>query len=173
MPVMQFDLTQDFPVGLDRLWSILGRADYIEAKYRSLGSTSLRLLKFKVDPRSIDVEVDREVPVARGQLPLWARVFIGERLTMHHSTHWRRNAADRVDTELDIDAPGLPVRAKGTGSVAQLTSAHSRMMLRFDVTSRSVALKSVVARLFAQQVQRALEADHAFTLDYLRARSRH
>ena len=104
MPVMQFDLTQDFPVGLDRLWSILGRADYIEAKYRSLGSTSLRLLKFKVDPRSIDVEVDREVPVARGQLPLWARVFIGDEHIPARTVVWAAGvAASPVARSLGVE----------------------------------------------------------------------
>jgi hypothetical protein len=48
----RFELTQDFPVGLDRLWAVLGRPDYIRDKYRSLGSTSLRILKFSADAGS-------------------------------------------------------------------------------------------------------------------------
>lgn len=166
---MQFDLTQDFPVGLERLWSALGRPDYVEQKYRSLGSTSLRILKFSADAESIEVELDRQAPVARDRLPVWARVFSGKQQAMRHRTHWRRAGPGRVDAELDIRALGMPVSAQGTGSVVELSPRHSRMTLHFDVRSTSPALQSRVAQLFAQQVQHALQADHAFTLAYLRA----
>jgi hypothetical protein len=168
---MQFELTQDFPVGLDRLWAVLGRPDYIRDKYRSLGSTSLRILKFCADAGSISIELERRAPVARAKLPVWARVFSGEQQAMHHDTRWRRAGPERVDAELEIYALDLPVRAKGMGSVVELSPGHSRMTLHFEVTSTSPALKSGLARVFAQQVKHALRADHAFTLDYLRAGS--
>lgn len=168
---MEFDVMQEFPVGLDRLWAALGRADYVELKYRSLGSTSLRVMKFKADAETIEVELERQAPVAEDVLPLWARVFAGTRQAMRHHTRWRRVGRDRVDTELDICALGRRVSAKGTGSVVELSPRHSRMTLHFDVVSTSVALKSRVAELFARQVMQALDADHAFTLEYLRASS--
>jgi hypothetical protein len=165
---MQFDLTQDFPVGLERLWTALGDADYVEKKYRSLGSTSLRILKFSADAELIEVEVDRQAPVARDQLPLWARVLSGNEQAMHHHTRWRRAGLARVDAEVDISAPGIPVSARGAGSVVELSPAHSRMTLHFDVRSSLPALRASAARVFAQQVKHALHADHAFTLAYLR-----
>lgn len=119
MSAVQFDLTQDFPVGLERLWAALGRRDYIERKYLSLGSSSLRLLKFSADAQSIEVEIERQAPVARDELPVWARVLSGERQAMHHGTRWRRAGPDRIDVELDIQAAGLRVGAKGIGSVVE------------------------------------------------------
>lgn len=35
---VEFDVAQDYPVSLERLWTALGRADYVEQKYRRLGS---------------------------------------------------------------------------------------------------------------------------------------
>ena len=46
------------------------------------------------------------------------------------------------------------------------------MTLRFDVRSETAVLKTSLARVFAEQVRHALQADHAFTLDYLRARAK-
>ncbi len=169
---MQFDLTQDFPVGVQGLWSALGCVDYVEQKYRSLGSTSLRKLRFSADAQSIDVEFDRQAPVAREKLPVWARLLSGKKQAMHHHTRWRRAGGARVDVEVEISALGMPISARGTGSVVELSPEHSRMTLHFDVRSAFPALKSGVARVFAQQVEHALQADHAFTLDYLQARTR-
>jgi hypothetical protein len=46
------------------------------------------------------------------------------------------------------------------------------MALHFDVGSTAPALRPSVARPFAHQLEHALEADHAFTLGYLRAGAR-
>lgn len=166
---MQFDLTQDFPVGLERLWTALGSADYLEQKYRSLGSTSLRILRFSTDAKLIEVELDRRAPVARDKLPVWARVIPGtQQAKMHQHTRWRRTDPTRVDAEVNISALGVPVSARGTGLVVELSPGRSRMTLHFDVKSTLPGLKGSVAQVFAQQVVHALQADHAFTLDYLR-----
>jgi len=161
-------LTQDFPVGLDRLWTALGRADYVERKYRALGSTSLRMLKFSAHAASIEVEFHRQAPVAQDALPVWARVLSGKQQAVHQHTRWIRAGPDRVDAEYDISALGMPISARGTGTVVELSPGHSRMTMHFEVRGTLAALRSGVARLFAQQVKQALQADHAFTLAYLR-----
>lgn len=168
---MEFDLTQEFPVGLDRLWAALGRADYVEQKYRSLGSAALHVLKFVADAETIEVELEREAPVAVDELPIWVRVFSGTRQAMRQHTRWRRVGRGRVEAELCICALGKRVSAKGTGSVVELSPTHSRMTLHFSVASTSRAWKAGVAEVFARQVRHALDADHAFTLEYLRAGS--
>jgi hypothetical protein len=171
MATMQFDVTQDFPAGLEQLWSVLGRTEYVQKKYRWLGSTSLQIRKFTFDAVSIEVELDRQAPVAREKLPIWARVFSAEKQAMRHHTRWRRVDRDRVDVDLEIRALGLPVRAQGTGSIIERFPGKSRMTLHFDVSSGFGAMSAGVARVFAQQVKHALAADHAFTLGYLKASS--
>lgn len=149
----------------------LGRVDYIEQKYRALGSTSLRLRKFVSDARSIEVELEREALVAVEALPLWARILSGTKQVMRHHTRWTRVGRDRIDAVLDIRALGRGVAATGEGSVREPSPGHSCLTLHFDVVTTSPAMPSVVAELFARQVSHALEADHAFTVDYLRAES--
>jgi hypothetical protein len=165
---MQFDVTQDFPVGLAQLWTALGRTDYVERKYRALGSTSLRLLSFSADAALIEVELERQAPVVREAVPAWARLLAGRRQAMRHHTRWRRTGPARIDVELEIAAMALPLSARGTGTVVELSPARSRMTLHFEVSGTAAALPSAVARVFAQQVRHALDADHAFTLAYLR-----
>ena len=169
---MEFDLTQEFPVGLDRLWQALGRLDYVEQKYRSLDARAPRVLKFSADAQAIEVELEREARVAQDQLPLWAQAFTGTRQAMRQRTVWRRVGRRRVEAGFDIAALGRPVSARGTGSVVQLSATHSRMNLHFDAVSTSRVWRSGVADMFARQVRHALDADHAFTLGYLRDPSR-
>ncbi len=166
---MRFELTQDFPVGLDRLWAALGRRGFVARKYRALGSTSIRILTMHADATSIEVDLEREAPVIRDVLPVWARPFVGARQTMRHHTRWRRVAPDRIVAELDIEALGAKVGAIARGAVVELSPAQSRMRLTVDVTSTSGAPGFAAERVFALQLRHAFRADHAFTLDELRA----
>lgn len=169
MATATFTLQHDYPCRLSRLWATLGRRDYIEAKYSSLGATALRLLRLAVADDEIAVELERDAPVGRDGLPAWARRLLGERQTIRQASRWRRVAAGRIEATLDITPPPLPVRAHGSGSVLELDAARSRLALRFEVTCGIPALGREVACLFAGQVQRALDADHALTLRYLAA----
>lgn len=167
---VKFDLTQNSPVGLDRLWKALGRAEFVERKYRSMGSSDVRIRKFVATAESIEVEVDREAPVARDELPAWARVLSGPRQLLQQRTRWTRVGPQRVDAELTILAPGTSASATATGTVVALSTKHSRMTLHIRVASTSAILGSAIAEAFARQLKHALRQDHAFTLDELRAR---
>lgn len=168
---VKFSLTQDFPTDPARLWSVLGRGDYVERKYRSLGAMAIRMLKFDITPDTIEVKLERSVPIARKKLPVWARPFLGDQQMMRHRTRWRRIGPTQIDAELDIAPVGVPVHAHGLGTVVEDLPGQTRMTLRFDVTCTVPALGDRVARLFAEQVKEALQADHAFTLGHLAASS--
>ncbi len=169
---MKFSLSQDFPAGLDRLWEIFGRPDYPQQKYRSLGSSDIRLLLFRVDAEVIDVELERTAPVAWESIPAWARAFLSRRQVMHHRSRWQRVSPVLVEAELDIVPVGRRVSAHGTGSIVQLTPELTRMTLGFVVESDLPVLGARVAGLYAKQVREALRADHAFTLRYLEETAR-
>lgn len=164
---MKFSLSQDFPAGLDRLWAVFGRPEYPERKYRSLGSSDVRLLRFEATPGLIEVELERKAPVARDALPAWARKFMRREQTMRHRTRWRRVSPVWAEAELDIIPLGRPVTAHGSGSIVQLAPDLTRMTLRFVVRSTLPLVGASAARLYAKQIKEALRADHAFTLRYL------
>jgi len=164
---VNFSLKQDFPTDLARLWTALGRPDYVELKYRSLGATRLRVLKFDATVEVIEVELERSAPIARERLPAWARPFLGDEQMMRHHTRWRRIGPTHIEAELDIAPVGRPLRAHGVGTVIEPSPGQTRMTLRFDVQCKLPALADKVARLFADQVKEALRADHAFALGYL------
>lgn len=168
---MKFSLSQDFPAGLDRLWAVFGRPDYPEKKYRSLGSSDIRVLLFRVEADVIEVELERTTPVAWRTIPVWARAFLGRRQVMHHRSRWQRVSPTWVEAVLDIAPVGRRVSAHGTGSIVQLTPDLTRMTLRFTVDSGIPVLGARVARLYAKQVREALRADHAFTLRYLKEKA--
>jgi hypothetical protein len=168
MAVVKLEVRQAFPAGSERLWTVFGKPDYTERKYRALGSTEVRIRRFDATAREITVELERLSPVAIDAVPQWARPFVGKRQAMRHATVWRRTGAKRIDAELEIDPVGQPVAAHGTGEVVEIDPAHSRLTLRFDVTCRIPRLGGRVAAMYASQIEAALAADHAFTLKYLR-----
>lgn len=163
---MEFTLTQDFPAGLDALWAVFGTPDYPLRKYGALGATDVRLHRFQSDTRCIEVELERDVPVRPARLPASARAVVGRRQTLVHRSVWRRTAAHQADAELEIVPIGMPVHARGVGSLLDGGRGSTRMTLTWRVDS---VLGDKVARVFAEQVRAALDDDHAFTLDYLRS----
>jgi hypothetical protein len=164
---MDFTLTQHFPTGLDRLWVTFGRPEYPERKYGALGATSFRMQQFRVTERTIEVELERDVPVDRSQLPTWVRAMVGGTQTLRHRTRWQRVGPTRVNAELDIEPIGLPVRARGVGTIVEIAPELTRMNLTWQVKSIVPVIGDKIERLFADQVRTALDADHAYTLQYL------
>jgi hypothetical protein len=165
---MQFTTARDFPAGLDRLWATFGHPAYPQTKYRALGAVAVRLKRFDVGAQSIEVDLERVVPVDIARLPGWAHIFAGREQTLRHHTAWRRVDPERIDAELEIVPVGLPVRARGTGAIVELAARTSRMSLTWRVDSILPVWGGRVERLFAEQVQIALEQDHRFTLAALR-----
>jgi len=164
---MDFTLTQCFPTGLDRLWVVFGRSEYPQRKYRALGATAFRLQQFRVTEQTIDVELERDVPVDRSRLPPWVRAMIGDQQLLRHRTHWQRVSPTRVTAELDISPVNLPVRAHGVGTIVEAAPGTTRMSLTWQVKSTVPMIGEKIERLFADQVRTALDDDHAFTLQYL------
>ena len=165
---MKFSLSQDFPAGLDRLWEVFGRPDYPEQKYRSLGSSDIRVLHFRVGAEVIEVELERTASVAWEMIPAWAHAFLSRRQVMRHRTRWQRVSPTSVEAELDIAPVGKRVSAHGAGSIIQLSPDLTRMTLRFTAESTIPVLGARAARLYAKQIRVALRADHEFTLRYLK-----
>jgi hypothetical protein len=162
----------DFPAGLDRLWAVFGRPDYPRQKYLAMGATEVRVRSFRVTARAIDVELDRDVPVDPARWPPWARAFAPGRQQLHHATRWRRASATRITGELDISPAGLPVHAHGVGAIVEAPPGSACMRLDWQVRAQPPILGPSMERLFAAALGEALEADHAFTVGYLRSAMR-
>jgi hypothetical protein len=165
---MEFSTSHDYPAGLDRLWATFGHPEYPQQKYLALGATAVRIDRFDADAQTIKVSLERVVPVAEARIPAWARCLLGREQTLCHDSAWRRVLPCRVDARLEITPVGLPVQARGTGSIVELPAGTSRMTLSWQIDSSLPMLGRRVERLFAEQVRTALDEDHRFTVRFLR-----
>jgi len=164
---MRLKLQQDYPASLDDLWAVFSQPDYPERKYRALGATAFQLIHFSAGPRQIEVELERRAPAPMGKIPAWARPFVADEQTLRHYSQWRRLSAKKAGAELRIILAGTPVSVQGTGAIAEVSPALTRMILRFEVACRLPLVGGQVAHLVAEQIRQALEADYSFTLGYL------
>jgi len=164
---MEFTSAQDFPAGLDQLWAAFGHPEYPRQKYLALGATRVRLHRFEATAQSIEVDLERDVPLIKSRLPAWARKLLGSEQTVRHRTAWRRIGASQIAAELDIAPSGLPVRACGAGTIVELPSGTARMGLAWHIESSLPLMGGKLERLFADQVRDALDDDYRFTVQYL------
>jgi len=126
---MEFTVTQDFPAGLDGLWAVFGRPEYPQRKYLELGATAVRIQRFHATAQVIEVDLERDVPVDRSRVPSWMRWLARSEQTLRHRSTWRRHGPKQVVAELDIEPLGLPVRAHGSGTLAESGLDATRMRL--------------------------------------------
>jgi len=166
---MEFTTVQEFPARLDELWVAFGHPQYPRQKYLALGATAVRIRRFVAKQRSIEVELERSVPLDRSRFAAWARKLLGSEQTLLHRSAWRRVGATRIAAELDISPVGLPVHAHGVGAIVEMPSATTRMELTWRVDSSLPLVGGKVERLFAEQVRTALDDDHRFTVRYLQS----
>ncbi len=167
--MIELNLTQDFPAGLDRLWAAFGRQDYPRQKYLTLGAAAVRIGRFSATPQAIDVDLERDIPIDPSRLPAWARALIGRQQTLRHRSAWRRAGPTRATADLHISAAGLPVRASALGTIAETSPGSSHMVLAWRVECHLPAIGRRIERLFADLIRTSLDADHTFTLQYLEA----
>ena len=160
---MHFTTNHDFPAGLDRLWATFGHPAYPREKYLALGARMIRIDRFDAGDGLIEVELHRVVAVGQGSLPAWARAMVGREQIIRHRSRWRRASAGTIEVELEISPKGLPVRARGIGTIAEGSAGHSRMSLDWQVISAAPLLGRSVEKLFAAQVREAIDQDHAYT----------
>ena len=163
-----FTMAQDFPVGVDRLWTAIGREDYVRAKYRALGTPALRLRRFQATAERVEVDLERDLPRAVPLPPGLGATGHALRTLRQRST-WRRDARGEVQVTLEIAPLGLPLVAAGEGSVRPTGPHACRLALRWQVRADEVPglLRGAASAIFARRVREALAQDHAFTLGWL------
>jgi hypothetical protein len=168
MHQFNFQLKHLYPADLGRLWATLGRREYVESKYRALGSTDLRILEFDVSAHTIFVVLERRVRNDADAVPAWAKIILAGSHVLHHQTRWTRVDSKSAEVEVEIWPPGIPVRAQGRGVIVELSAKRTEITLDFAVECHVPAVGAKVAEFFADQMEQALDQDHRFTMSYLR-----
>jgi hypothetical protein len=164
---VKLHVDQDYPATIDRLWTVFSDPKYPGAKHAALGATHVEMAAFSASPREIAVDLCRRVPVDATKIPGFARKLLGEEQTMRQQTRWLRISPEEVRATLTITPVGRPLRIAGTARLTPLAGASSRLSFEFEVSSDVPLIGAKIAALFAGQMEAALKADHAFTLDYL------
>lgn len=172
MTSLQFTTRQRYPVSLGSLWRACTQRAYPQRKYLALGARSVRLLAFKVEPRHVEVELERtlDLPLARlaGWLPEPLRGHVPESVVLHHQTRWWRTGPGTAKLDVKVAPAALPLRAEASGSLLQLSPDCTEMQMHWLLHCDLPWLADGALRLFEQQMRRALRRDHAFTLGWLR-----
>lgn len=163
---MDFTSTLLFPTRLERLWEVFGDPQYTERKQIAIGASSVAVRHFAVTPQLIEVELEREMPVAEDTAPSWFRTWFGSRHTLHDRMACRRIGPRRFSIERNLDPVGQPVSICGTGWFTELIPGLVRMRVDWRVTSTLPALGDQVERLFTGQLGSMLRRDRAFTVCY-------
>lgn len=168
---VKLSVAQDFPATPDVMWSVFSDRNYPPAKYTALGATHFEMARFSASADEISIDLSRKIPINLDKIPSFARKFIGDEQTMRHETHWRRVSADKVIGRLTITPVGRPVKITGEATLTPRGDGQSRLSIEFDVTSDVPLIGGKIAKVFAEQIEAALGADHAFTLSYLQRAS--
>ena len=171
MASRQFITRQRYPVSLGRLWRACTQRAYAQSKYLALGAQSVRLLEFTVEPRHVEVVLERTLALPVGRVARWlpepATALVPATVRLHHQTRWWRTGPGTARLDVKIATAGLPLRAEASGSLLQLSNDCTEMQLHWQLHCDLPWLADGALRLFERQMRQALRRDHAFTLGWL------
>lgn len=164
---MKAGFHQDYPATPERLWQVFGQPDYPHRKYQAQGITAYQVRHFDASPERISLDLERTLSVPLHRIPSFAQRFVHPEQTLHYVSHWRRDAAGHANFDLEILAPGLPLKIGGKGELRQTGPAESRLSIEFDVHVSVPLLGGRIEKMIAGFIEKSFREDHSFTLEYL------
>lgn len=162
---------QDYPATPGKLWQVFGQPDYPRRKYQAQGITAYKVRHFEASSNRISLDLERTLSVPMHHIPPFAQRFVHPEQTLHYGSHWHRDAAGHATFDLDILAPGLPLKISGKGELRQTGTDTSRLSIEFDVQVPVPLLGGKIEKRVATFIEQSFREDHAFTLEYLSAAS--
>jgi len=164
---MKASFQQNYPATVEKLWQVFGDPDYPHKKYHALGITGYAVHQFDVNSKQINLDMTRTLSIPSSRIPAFVQKHLHPEQTLRYVSCWHRTAPDLADFDLEIIPHGLPVHIKAVGTLKQTGTDSCTLSLDCDIKARVPLLGHKIESLIAQQIEKSLHSDHAFTLRYL------
>jgi Protein of unknown function (DUF2505) len=156
--------TLAFPA--EKVFATMTDEEYLRARLRELGGPGSDLLEYEASPENARYRLrqglsERDLPPVVGKV-------VGGDLHIERTETLRRSGTGSYDGDVDVRIAGVPASAGGTMKLADGASGDGSLFeVNADVAVNVPLIGGKIEEIVAAQVRRLLEAETAFTVQWL------
>lgn len=164
---LAYRITSPHPA--DEVYTVMVDPAFLTARLEQMGGPGARLMEHTADADSARYRLRHGL--AASDLPPFVASFLPGEVVIDRTETLRREEAGRYSGDVSVLIRGTPATASGRMRLADLSTDGSEFHVHADVTVQVPLIGGKIEAIVAEHVQRLLEAETAFTLDWL-ARTR-
>jgi hypothetical protein len=166
----QIDFRSVSPHPADEVYATMVDPDYLRARLERIGGPGAALLEHSIDVRGARYRL--RLGLDAKDLPSVVRSVLSGDLTIERDERWTRQDSGRYLGEVDVTIHGAPASATGGMRLRDLPDGGSELNVRADARVSVPLIGGKIEGVVAEQVQRLLAAETAFTQEWLAERTR-
>jgi hypothetical protein len=166
----QIDFRSVSPHPADEVYATMVDPDYLRARLQRIGGPGAALLEHSADVQGARYRL--RLGLDTKDLPSVVRSVLPGDLVIERTERWSRQDSGRYLAEVDVMIHGAPASATGGMRLRDLPDGGSELNVRADARVSVPLIGGKIEGVVAEQVQRLLAAETAFTQEWLAENTR-
>ena len=163
---MKVERIQSYPIGAEKLVSILTDKEFFIARYAMSNIENYHFDAFDRQEGELVIRVRREVSLRPGDVPVFARKFIGNSYDMVQEFIWTETDKQPYHARYRFSVGTAPVSVTGVISIRDV-DGKAQQHIVVDVSSSVPLVGNKIAALVGEKVDSGLDSDYRGTMRYL------
>jgi hypothetical protein len=160
---IDYRATSQYPA--DEVYATMADPDYLCARLQQIGGPGAELLEHTADTSGARYRLRHGLDAK--DLPPAVRSVLSGNVTIERTERWTRQDSGRYLGDVQVAIPGTPGSAEGGMRLRDTPDGGSELQVRVDVTVQVPLLGGKIEGVVAEQVQKLLAAESAFTQQWL------
>ncbi len=163
---MKVERTQDYPIAAEQLVRILTDKEFFVARFAMSNIDNYHFDSFDMQGDELVIRVRREVSLRPGNVPVFARKFIGNSYQMVQEFIWTETKTQPFHARYRFSVGNAPVAVAGAITIRDVNGKAQQHVV-VDVSSNVPLVGNKIAALVAEKVDSGLDSDYRGTMRYL------
>ena len=161
----QIDYRTTSPHPADEVYATMVDPEYLRDRLEQIGGPGAGLLEHSADVQGAHYRLRHGLDAK--DLPSVVRGVLPGDVTIERTERWTRQDSGRYLGDVQVAIPGTPASAAGGMRLRDLPDGGSELNVRADVTVSVPLIGGKIEEIVADQVQKLLTAESAFTQQWL------
>lgn len=149
----------------DEIYAVMTDPDYLKARLERLGGPGAGLLEHSSDDGGARYRVRHGLDAR--ELPSLVRNFLAGDIVIERTETWTRRGPDDYTGDVDVLIKATPASATGGMRLRALATGGSELRVRAQTRVDVPLIGGKIEAVIAEQVQRLMESETAFTMEWL------
>lgn len=164
---MKVERTLDYPVSARQLIDILTDKDFFLARFKMSNIDSYHFDAFEEQGTELVIRVRQEVSLRPGNVPMFARRFIGNSYDLVQEYIWTEISNAPYHAHYRFSVGSAPVDVSGSIEVVD-KEGQAQQIIRVNVSSSIPLVGNKIAALVASKVDSGLDSTYRATIRYIK-----